>query len=141
MRGGALSVGSLFLTIGLIAYLFGLLAIFHQTFLMDYLLKAFPNIQLMELMGVLLQLFGIILGVTGFALLISGIVKIQLEGEMREFEPYILSRIEDRVSNVLVKYKASISLQAPTTIHVCKYCNAQLTGNEVFCPACGKAQK
>ncbi len=137
----ALTVGSLFLTMGLIAYLFGLLAIFHQTFLMDYLLKVFPNIQLMELVGVLLQLFGVILGVTGFALLISGIVKIQLEEEIREFEHYILPRIEDRVSNVLIKHKTSISSQAPTSIRVCKYCNAELSGDEVFCPTCGKAQK
>lgn len=102
------SLGSFLLILGLVIYQFGLLATFHQTVLIGYVLNVLPNIQLVELMGVLLQLLEGFLIVAGFTSLVSGIVAVQFENEMRNLGYKILSRVDERANNMIARQRLNM---------------------------------
>jgi hypothetical protein len=141
MKSKPRALGSFLLIFGLMLYQFGLLAALHQTALIDYVLNIFPDIQLLELIGILLQLLGGFLIVVGFTSLFSGIIAIQIENEMRNLGYEILSRVEERISNVMARQRLNMSPQNPPAARTCKFCATQLGDEDVFCPTCGKSQK
>jgi len=132
--------GSFLFILGLITFQFGLLATLHQTVLTDYILDVLP-IQLVELMGVLLQLVGGFLIVAGFTSLVSGIVAIQLENEIRDLGSEILSRVDERVSNLIARQRLDMGPQTDQMARICKFCATQLGSEDFFCPTCGKSQE
>jgi|SRR3972149_7612673 len=131
--------GSFLLILGLIIYQFGLLAT-YQTALIGSILNVLPNIQLVELMGVLLQLLGVFLIVAGFTSLVSGIIAIQLENELHNLYE-ILSRVDERVSDMIARQRLNMGPQTHQTSRICKFCATQLGNEDFFCPTCGKSQK
>lgn len=141
MKRNPLALGSLLLILGLMLYPFGMLATLHHPALMNYILYVLPDIQLVELIGVLLQIFGIILVLMGFISLVSSIFAIQLENEMRRLGREISIRIEEGLSNIISRQRLNMSLQNPQTAQICKFCGSPLEGDNVFCPKCGKSQK
>jgi hypothetical protein len=133
--------GSFLLILGLIIYQFGLLAT-YQTALIGSISNVLPNIQLVELMGVLLQLLGGFLIVAGLTSLVSGIIAIQLENELRNLYE-ILSRVDERISgmsDMIARQRLNMGPQTHQTARICKFCATQLGDEDVFCPTCGKSQ-
>ncbi|MCJ7635712.1 hypothetical protein MUP77_25385, partial [Candidatus Bathyarchaeota archaeon] len=101
-----------------------------------------PNIHLVELMGVLLQLLGGFLIVAGLTSLVSGIIAIQLENELRNLYE-ILSRVDERISgmsDMIARQRLNMGPQTHQTARICKFCATQLGDEDVFCPTCGKSQ-
>jgi hypothetical protein len=130
------------LILGLIIFQFGLLATLQQTALTDYL-TAFLSIELIELMGVLLQLLGSYLIVAGLNSLVSGAIAIQLENELHNLYE-ILSRVDKKISgmsDMIARQKPNIGPQTQQAARTCRFCGAQLGDEDVFCPTCGKSQK
>ena len=130
--------GSFLLILGLIIYQFGLLAT-YQTALIGSISNVLPNIQLVELMGVLLQLLGGFLIVAGLTSLVSGIIAIQLENELHNLYE-ILSRVDERVSDIIARQRLNMGPQTNQTARICKFCATQLGNEDFFCPTCGKSQ-
>ena len=134
--------GSFMLILGLIIYLFGLLATLQQVTLISYL-TTFLSIEVIEVMGVLLQLLGVFLIVAGLTSLISSIIAIQLENETRNLYE-ILSRVDERVrdmSDVMARQRLSTAPQTQqTAARTCKFCGAPLGDEDLFCPNCGRSQ-
>lgn len=141
MKRNPLALGTLLLILGLMIYQFGTLATLHQPTLMNYVSSFLPDVQLVELIGVLSQIFGIVLVVAGFISLVSSIFAIQLENEMRRLGREISIRIKEGISDIVARQRLNMSLQNPQTARVCKFCGSPFEGNDVFCPKCGKSQK
>lgn len=142
------TLGIFLLILGLLLYQFGTLATLHQAALMDYVLSVLPDIQLVELIGVLLQLLGIALIVVGFTSLVSNIIATQLEderahteNEMRRLRYEISVRIEESVGNIVAHLKPNVKTQNPQTTQVCKFCGAQINEQDTFCSVCNRSQK
>lgn len=134
--------GSFLLILGLVIYQFGLLAT-YQTALIGSIPNVLPNIQLVELIGVLLQLLGGFLIVAGLTSLVSSIIAIQLENELHNLYE-ILSRVDERISNMsdmIARQRLNMSPQTHQTARICKFCATQLGDEDFFCPTCGKSQK
>lgn len=135
--------GSFLLILGLVIYQFGLLAT-YQTALIGSISNVLPNIQLVELIGVLLQLLGGFLIVAGLTSLVSSIIAIQLENELRNLRQEILSGVDERVSNMsdmIARQRLNMGPQTHQTARICKFCATQLGDEDFFCPTCGKSQK
>lgn len=143
--------GIFLLILGLIIYQFGLLATLQQATLISYLTE-FLSIEVVEVVGVLLQLLGGFLIVAGLTSLISSIIAIQLENEMRTLGNEILSGVDERLSDVrdrlsdvrdlIARQRLSAAPQTQqTAARVCKFCGTSLGDEDFFCPKCGKAQK
>lgn len=128
------------LIFGLVTYQLGLLMALQQTALLNPITNLFPNVETIELIGVLLQFFGGFLVIAGLIGLVSDIVAIQLENEMRNLLSEILSRIEKRADRVKLLQKPDLGPKVSQTTQICKFCGTILN-NEVFCSACGKSQK
>lgn len=142
MKRKPMARGSYLLILGLVFFQFGLLATLQQTALISYL-TAFLSVELVELMGVLLQLLGSILIVAGFTSLVSDIIAIQLENEMRNLGYEISSRVNERISDIsgtIARQRLNMGPQTRQTARVCKFCATQLGDEDVFCPTCGKSQ-
>jgi hypothetical protein len=134
--------GSFLLILGLVIYQFGLLAT-YQTALIGSISNVLPNIQLVELIGVLLQLLGGFLIVAGLTSLVSSIIAIQLENELHNLYE-ILSRVDERISNMsdmIARQRLNMGPQTHQTARICKFCATQLGDEDFFCPTCGKSQK
>jgi len=134
--------GSFLLILGLIIFQFGLLATLGQAALIGYL-TAFLSIELIELMGILLQLLGTYLIVAGLNSLVSGTIAMQLENELHNLYE-ILSRVDKKISDVsdlMARQRLNMAPQTQQAARICRFCGAQLSDEDVFCPTCGKSQK
>lgn len=121
--------GSSLLIVGAVFCLFGLMLALHQTSLMEYVTNVFPSIQSAELAGILLQLVGVTLLVTGLSILISEIVE-------RNIEKFTFN-----VNKAIAELR-SVTLQTTKpAAKSCRFCGAPLNEEEIFCSACGRAQK
>ncbi|HLE75328.1 MAG TPA: zinc ribbon domain-containing protein [Candidatus Bathyarchaeia archaeon] len=142
MKRNPITRGVFLLMLGLIVFQFGLLATFGR--LSAWIgLNVLPDTLLVELMGVLLQLLGGFLIVAGLTSLISSIIAIQLESELRTLRNEILSGVDERISditNMIARQKPNTGPQTHQTARVCKFCGTQLGDEDFFCPSCGKAQ-
>jgi len=134
----SLRVGSTLLIVGFMAFSFGLLIALHQTVIVEDLMSVIPDIDIVEVIGVLMQLLGAVLIVTGLLMSISSIVEIKLEHERRNLAEFTasLERTVDSLASEIAKKK-----QASQTAQKCKYCGAELVEGNMFCPSCGKSQK
>ncbi len=121
--------GSSLLIIGAVFCLFGLMLALHQTNLMEYITNVFPNIQSAELAGILLQLVGVTLLVAGLSILISEIVE-------RNIEKFTFN-----VNRAIAELKSATLQTTKSTTKNCRFCGAPLDEGEIFCSACGRAQK
>jgi hypothetical protein len=142
MKSKPKAPGSFLLILGLIIYQFGLLATLQQAALIGYL-RAFLSIEIIELMGVLLQLLGGFLIVAGLNSLVSGTIAIQLENELRNLYE-ILSRVDKKISDMsdmMARQRLNKGPQTQQAARICKFCGTQLGDEDVFCPTCGKSQK
>lgn len=140
---GRLSLGFGFslLVLGLIAHQFGFLMTFNQVFLINYIMNNLPNIQLIELFGVLLQLLGGFFIVSGFIISISNIVSIKLQNERRKIMSETRQMFEERINSLMAPQTLNIDSQVSVTHQSCRFCGAELTEKDIFCPVCGKSQK
>ena len=137
----SLGFGISLLVLGLIAHQFGLMITFHQIDLINYIMNNLPNIQLIELFGVLLQLLGGFFIVSGFIISISNIVSIKLENERRKLMSETRQMFEERISGLMARQTLNIDSQVSVTHQSCRFCGAELSEKDIFCPACGKSQK
>jgi len=111
----------------------------HQTVLMGQVLNLLGNdALLLEFLGVLTQFLGIALIVAGLTSLMDGIVTVKLESEIHNSEYRILAGIDEKISKAIAQ--KMILPQSHLTAKTCKFCAAQLTAEDVFCPSCGKSQ-
>jgi len=125
---------------GFIAFSFGLLIALHQTIIAEDIMSFIPDLRVAEFVGVLLQIFGIFLFVTGLLMSISSIVENRLRDERRSLIQFTAS--VERALNVLASQsQIGKKTEASKTAQKCKYCGAELTEGDVFCPSCGKSQK
>jgi hypothetical protein len=140
MQRKPLRRGAFLLILGLIILQLGELAIMHQTVLMGQVLDLLSNnVSSLEFLGILTQLLGVALIVAGLTSLIDGIVTIKLENEIHNSEYRILAGIEEKISKAMAQ-KMILSSQTHLATKTCKFCAAQLTTEDVFCPSCGKSQ-
>ena len=128
MKGSSLTFGIFMLMVGLIACQFGLLLTLHQTVLISMVVNVVQDIELIELIGMVLQLLGVTFIVTGFVISVLRIVAVKLESERRNLMAEILSILEER-------------RQISQTTRRCKFCGTEIMEGDMFCPACGKSQK
>jgi len=124
--------------VGLIAFSFGLLIALHQTIIINDIMSVIPDIDIVEVIGVLLQVFGAVLVVTGLLMSISSIVEIKLEDERRSLIEFTAS--VERTLNALASQMAK-KTQASETAQKCKYCGAEFIEGDIFCPSCGRSQR
>ncbi len=134
----SLRVGSALLIVGFMAFSFGLLIALHQTIIVEDIMNVIPDIDIVEVIGVLMQLLGAVLIVTGLLMSISSIVEIKLENERRSLIE--LTASIERTLDALASQMAK-KTQASETVQKCKYCEAELMEGNIFCPSCGKSQK
>jgi len=137
----SLGFGISLIILGLIAHQFGLMMTYQQIFLIDYIMNNLPNIQLIELFGVLLQLLGGFFIVSGFIISISNIVSIKIENERRKLMFETRQMFEERINSLIARQTLNIDSQVSVTNQSCRFCGAELTEKDIFCPVCGKSQK
>jgi len=129
-------IGSSLFILGVVLCLFGLMLALHQTSLIDYVINVFPDIQSAELVGILLQLLGVALLVVGFSAVVSDVVERHLEGAMHSLRAEITFSINKTLSEL-----KTVVPQKKSEAKSCRFCGAPLDEGDIFCSACGKAQK
>jgi len=139
MKSKPRAPGSFLLILGLIIFQFGLLATLGQAALIGYL-TAFLSIEIIELMGILLQLLGTYLIVAGLNSLVSGTIAMQLENELHNLYE-ILSRVDKKISDMMASQRLNMGPQTQQAARTCRFCGTQVGDEDVFCPSCGKSQK
>jgi hypothetical protein len=138
MSRGSLRVGSALLILGFMTFSFGLLITLHQTIIINEIVSFIPDLGVVEVIGVLLQIFGAFLASAGLLVSLSRIVSIILEDERRS-----LIELTVNTEKILkeLSFQVAKKTQLSETTQKCKYCGAELTEGEVFCPSCGKSQR
>lgn len=143
MEKKSLSYGIFLLILGFIIYEFGLFMTLHQiSSLVAYITNIIPDTSTIELIGILLQFAGGTLIIAGFVSSISNIVSTNLENYRRNLADEILSRLEQKMTNIMTSLTTqNVGSLAPQETRSCRFCGAKLGNEDLFCPSCGKSQK
>jgi hypothetical protein len=149
MSRGSLRVGSALLILGFMTFSFGLLITLHQTIIINEIVGFIPDLGVVEVIGLLLQIFGAFLASAGLLVSLSRIVSIILEDERRNLieltvnTEKILKEFTVNTEKILkeLSFQMAKKTQLSETTQKCKYCGAELTEGEVFCPSCGRSQR
>lgn len=141
MKRTPLFLGSFLLILGIIVYELGLSMTLHQQVsLLAFVTNLFPDVQTVELVGILLQLSGGVIIVSGFVSTVSSIVSIELENQRRNLVDEILAKLEEKIGKMLTRQSSNVTSQVSQITRTCRFCGAKLDGGDRFCPSCGKSQ-
>lgn len=134
--------GTSLLIVGLVLFIIGLLMILQDTLVISFFSKIFPNTEIVEATGVLLQFVGEILVIFVAMRSISSKFLSSVETERQVLIAgfnQTTQRIENRL--VTIQALAARAQTSPPTITSsnCRFCGTKYEQSP-FCPKCGKAR-
>jgi hypothetical protein len=98
---------------------------------MNLVLNMAP-LQLVEVLGVILQLLGPALIAFGIVTLVNGIAAEVTGDQARQLSEALL-RIE--------KMTRELNVQRTQRTNTCRFCGAPIMAEDIFCSVCGRSQK
>jgi hypothetical protein len=149
MKRSSSMLYSTFLVIGVLFFFLGLLALTHQSNVIGFFSLILPDIQTIELFGVLLQSVGVLLVLYGIMKFVTDelIVKSGKENQAILFSlMQTVERVDRRTTEVVEKLGSiQMANSAPqtqvSTFLKCRFCGSKVDQGSSFCPSCGKSQK
>jgi uncharacterized membrane-anchored protein len=136
-----------FLILGVILFFLGLLMLLHQVSVVNFFSPIFPDVQSIELAGVVLQsLGGIFVVYFAVKFVSSGLTARAKESQAMVFSVMqSMERLEKGMAVVSEKLsieKSGVVAQASVPASsTCRFCGAKIDVGSSFCPNCGRSQK
>jgi hypothetical protein len=136
-----------FLVLGVLLFFLGLLMLVQQASVVALFSAILPDVQFLELIGVLFQSVGGLLVVYATAEILTADVVAKSKGNQAVLFSLMQSveRVEKGNAEVAAKLdsmeKAYSNVQfSASDFQTCRYCCARIEKGSVFCPRCGKSQ-
>ncbi len=140
---------SIYLIVGLLLFMLGLLMLLGQTGVVGFFSAIFPDTQTFEVAGAVFQFLGGFLVIYGTVKLAASEFRVKNDGENQAMLLGLsraVDRVEKRTTEVWEKLSpiqsANNKFQSPTSGNLsCRFCGAKIEQESSFCSNCGKSQK
>ncbi len=130
-----------FLFVGLVLFLVGLLMILHQPAVVGFFSQILPDVQAIEISGVVVQFIGQVLVIFGVIRLVSNKFFVSIQTERQSLMVGFTQTMQriDRIDRLISTHIPTTRIEMPTASSNCKFCGTKIQ-QERFCPKCSKSQ-
>jgi hypothetical protein len=130
-----------FLIVGLVLFLVGLLMILHQAAVVGFFSQILPDVQAIEISGVIVQFIGQILVIFGVIRLVSTKFYVGIQTERQALMVGFTQTMQriDRIDRLISAQMSTTRIEIPTAPSNCKFCGTKIQQGR-FCPKCNKSQ-